>query len=405
MTDGPGDASQGGNVWRPPADHGWPPVPSAAGGAPLPADSPPAADGPRPRARGILGSLWFSLLLAAVVGAIAGGLVTLATRPGEDAGRGNPDASPATVHVEISSAITEAAARAMPSVVRIESATRRTLDVGSGVVISSDGYIVTNAHVVMGTDQLKVVLPDGSERPAVLIGHDFPFNDIAVLQVAPVGLTPIEVGDSERLRPGETVIAIGNPLGELFGSVTAGVVSGLNRSRVLNGIRHDDLIQLDAPVNSGNSGGALVNLTGQFVGMPTTILRQAGSGAAIEGVAFAIPSKRVMEIAGQIIAARGPIARPSLQAEHLDLDDETAARLPAITAKSGAVIMTLVPGGAAADAGLRAGDVIVQVGDTPVDAQTPLLNALVRHRPGETVKVVLNRNGRIIEAEVRLAQR
>ncbi len=406
MTDGSGGPSQGGSIWRPPVDRERPPTETAAPVESRTANEPAEPVAPPRRARGVFGSLWFTLAVAAVSGFVAGGLVSLATRPdtGGD-GDGPAPAAPGSIQVDISTAVADAAHKALPSVVRVESATRRALDVGSGVVVSPEGYIVTNAHVVMGTDQLKVVLADGSERPAVLIGHDHPFNDIAVLQVAPVGLQPIEIGDSGRLRPGDTVIAIGNPLGELFGSVTAGIVSGVNRSRVLNGTRHDDIIQVDAPVNSGNSGGALVNLSGQFVGMPTTILRQSASGLPIEGVAFAIPSERVMNIASQIIAARGPIPRPSLQAEHVDIDEETAERLPAITAKSGAVILSLVPGGAAAEAGIRAGDVIVQLGDTTVDAQTPLLNALLQHRPGETVKVVLNRNGRIIEAEVRLAQR
>uniref|UniRef100_UPI002ADE22BE S1C family serine protease n=1 Tax=Tepidiforma sp. TaxID=2682230 RepID=UPI002ADE22BE len=255
------------------------------------------------------------------------------------------------------------------------------------------------------TDDLKVVFADGTERPAVLIGHDHPFNDIAVLQVAPVGLSVMEIGDSSRLEPGEMVVAIGNPLGELYGSVSMGVVSGVNRSRILDGMRHDDIIQTDAAVNNGNSGGALVNLAGELVGLPTTILRQTSGGQAIEGIAFAIPSNRAMAVAEAIIAARGPIPRPTLELEHIDLNEEVAARLPALTTKSGAVILGIRQGGAAAEAGVRAGDVIVQLGDTPVDGQTPLLNALAMHRPGDVVKVVLNRNGRIIETEVRLAQR
>jgi 2-alkenal reductase len=343
---------------------------------------------------------------AALIGGVTGGFVVHeldGSSGGEGAAAGN--GAGATVAVDVTSAIADAVRRARPAVVRIESASRRSFDVGSGIVISQEGYILTNAHVVMGTDDLKVVFEDGSERPAVLIGHDYPFNDIAVLQVAPVGLTVMEVGDSSRLEPGEAVVAIGNPLGELFGSVTAGVVSGVNRSRILDGMRHDDIIQTDAAVNSGNSGGALINLAGQLVGVPTTILRQTSGGQAVEGIAFAIPSNRAMEVARQIIAARGPIPRPTLELEHIDLNEEVAARLPALATSSGAVVLTIRQGGVAAEAGIRAGDVIVRLGDTPVDGQTPLLNALAMHRPGETVKVVLNRNGRIIETEVRLAQR
>ncbi|WP_322796133.1 S1C family serine protease [Tepidiforma sp.] len=343
---------------------------------------------------------------AALFGGVVGGVVG-ALLAGDGAGNADQESPTSTtaLQVEVSDAIAEAAARAAPAVVRIESATRRELDVGSGVIISAEGYIVTNAHVVLGTDQLKAVFPDGSERPAVLIGHDYPFNDVAVLQVAPVGLTVMEVGDSTELRVGQTVLAIGNPLGELYGAVTVGVISGLGRSRVSDGVRRDDIIQTDAAINSGNSGGALVNLAGQFIGMPTSVLRQTGSGQSVQGVAFAIPSNRVMAIARQIIQAQGPIPRPSLEAEHLDLTDEVAARLPALATDSGAVILNLASGGAAARAGIRAGDVIIQVGDRQVDRSTPLLNALEEHAPGETVKVVLNRNGRIIETEVRLAKR
>ncbi|MES4791659.1 MAG: hypothetical protein C4321_00540, partial [Chloroflexota bacterium] len=298
----------------------------------------------------------------------------------------------ATVTVDITTAVSDAVRKARPAVVRIESASRRSFDVGSGVVISPEGYILTNAHVVMGTDDLKVVFADGTERPAVLIGHDHPFNDVAVLQVAPVGLSVIQVGDSARLEPGEIVVAIGNPLGELFGSVTMGVVSGVDRSRILDGMRHDDIIQTDASinmgnsggpmfdlngnvigintaifsrsggsqgigfaiaaVNNGNSGGALINLAGELVGLPTTILRQTSGGQAIEGIAFAIPSNRAIAVAEAIIAARGPIPRPTLDLEHIDLNEEVAARLPALTTKSGAVILGIRQGGAAAEAGV-----------------------------------------------------
>ncbi|GIW12723.1 MAG: 2-alkenal reductase [Tepidiforma sp.] len=345
-----------------------------------------------------------SLVASALLGGVIGGLVVLQF---DDSGAGPAPtaASTPTLPLDVTTAVSEAVTRARPAVVRVESATRRTFDVGSGVVISSEGYIVTNAHVVLDTDQLKVVFEDGSERPAVLIGHDYPFNDIAVLQVAPVGLTAIEIGDSAALQPGETVIAIGNPLGELYGSVTVGVVSGVNRSRLLDGVRHDDIIQTDAAVNSGNSGGALVNLAGQLVGIPTTILRQSSTGQSVEGVAFAIPSSRAVDIANRIIAARGPIPRPSLELEHLDLNEEVAARLPALATSTGAVVLTIAQGGVAAAAGIRAGDVITEFGGMAIDARTPLLNALMEHQPGETVKVVLNRNGRIIETEVRLAKR
>lgn len=392
-----------GVVWRPPAKGGFTTEPKA--GPETMTTPAPVASQPRPRGGGAW-RLAAAVAAAALAGGVVGGLIGGALAGNGASQTAGPASGPvAAVQVDVSDALAQAAARAVPAVVRIESATRREVDVGSGVVISHEGYIVTNAHVVLGTDQLKAVFPDGSERPAVLVGHDYPFNDVAVLQVAPVGLTVMEIGDSEALKVGQTVLAIGNPLGELYSAVTVGVVSGLGRSRVSDGVRRDDIIQTDAAINSGNSGGALVNLAGQFVGMPTSVLRQGPGGQAVQGVAFAIPSNRVMAIARQIIEEQGPIPRPSLEAEHLDLTDEVAARLPALPTDTGAVVLTIASGGAAAQAGIRAGDVIIQVGDRQVGRTTPLLNALEAHRPGETVKVVLNRNGRIIETEVRLAKR
>lgn len=392
-------------IWRPPPTPGALEADREADPARIDRGEPP----PRSTRRGFrlpIGLAAVGIFAAALVGGFVGGFAALRLDgSSSSSAETGSNGGAATVAVDITTAVSDAVRKARPAVVRIESASRRSLDVGSGVVISPQGYILTNAHVVMGTDDLKVVFMDGTELPAVLIGHDYPFNDIAVLQVAPVGLSVMEVGDSSRLEPGEMVVAIGNPLGELYGSVTMGVVSGVNRSRILDGMRHDDIIQTDAAVNNGNSGGALISLAGELVGLPTTILRQTSGGQAVEGIAFAIPSNRAMAVAEAIIAARGPIPRPTLELEHIDLNEEVAARLPALTTKSGAVVLGIRQGGAAAEAGVRAGDVIIQLGNTPVDGQTPLLNALAMHQPGEVVKVVLNRNGRIIETEVRLAQR
>jgi len=357
--------------------------------------------------RGIVGLA----LLAGTAGGVVAALLVGIFPDGDDAPPWNRDGDGGrqTFTVEQTSAVTEAAATARPGVVRIES-TRRTAngvvqDVGSGVVIDKDGHILTNAHVVLDTDTLTVFLADGSERKAILIGHDYPFTDLAVLQIGPGGLQPIKIGDSSTLALGETVVAIGNPLSEFEGSVSVGVVSGLNRSRTFDGVTQPDLIQTDAAVNQGNSGGALVNLRGEFVGMPTSVVRESRTGQPVEGIAFALPSARVVAIARGIIEANGSYPRPTLAAEHLDLTPDVLARAPRLAVDEGALITQVIPGGAADGAGIRAGDVITEVAGEPVDRRNLLLNVLMRFESGDTVRVVLNRDGRIIEVEVRLGKR
>ncbi|MEO8538207.1 MAG: trypsin-like peptidase domain-containing protein [bacterium] len=348
-------------------------------------------------------------LASALVGGIVGGIIVSRTDGNDATISGNSPGDVSSVSVEQTSAIAEAAANARPSVVRIESTKRNGTsveqDVGSGVVLDNEGHILTNAHVVLGTDSLKVILSDGTERGAILVGHDFPFTDVAVLQIGPGKLTPIPVGDSSRLKLGEAVVAIGNPLAEFDGSVSVGVVSGLDRVRNFDGVRQDDLIQTDAAVNNGNSGGALVNLEGQFVGMPTAVLRESRSGASVEGIAFALPSNRLLEIARTIIQQGGQYPRPTLQLDHQDLTPEVLAKLGRTSVREGAVVVGIIPNGAADVAGIQPGDILTRIGDQPIDATHPLFNVLMGFAPGDSAKVVLNRNGRIIETEVRLGKR
>lgn len=379
---------------------------------PRPAATPP---GNPPPARAPAGAGRFAALglAAGLVGGLlaGGGVAYIMDGDGDDGGQPAAAApgNGASLTVQQTSAIAEVAAKARPGVVKIESVKRTAAggseqDVGSGVTIDNQGHIVTNAHVVLETDSLKVILADGTERPAILVGHDFPFSDVAVLQIGPGGLTPLPVGDSTALRLGETVVAIGNPLAEFDGTVSVGVVSGLNRKRTFDSVRQDDLVQTDAAVNSGNSGGALLNLQGQFIGMPTAVLRQSRGGQPVEGIAFALPSNRVMEVANRIIA-EGSYPRPSLNVDHLDLTAELLSRITRQPVNEGALISEVASGGAADMAGIREGDIITKLGDQDVNRANPLYNALMAFEPGETAKVVLNRNGRIIEAEVRFAKR
>lgn len=346
--------------------------------------------------------------IAALLGGVVGGLV-VAFVIGDDDAEGEQSTSGRTVSVEITSVVSDVAQQARPGVVRVESATRVAADdrdIGSGVIINElEGYILTNAHVVLGTEALQVVLADGTVRPAVLIGHDYPYTDVAVLQISPGGLTAIEVGDSSTLQLGETVIAIGNPLAEFDGSVTVGVVSGLNRSRTYEGIRQSDLIQTDAAVNNGNSGGALLNLDGQLVGLPMSVLREVGSGASVEGIAFALPSNRANAIAERIIGEGGSIERAGMDLQVVDLSPANAASFQNVAVEEGALVVAIRPRGAGAAAGIELGDVIIEIEGESLNRDRALHQVLERYDAGDTVQVVFNRNGRIIEAEVTLAKR
>jgi S1-C subfamily serine protease len=370
-----------------------------------PAPVPQRLEGPGGGARRTVG---LALAAGAIGGLIAGLIVGFAFNSNDVLPNGR-DGDSLSLTVEQTSAVIDAAAQARPSVVRIES-TRRTAtgvvqDVGSGVILDSAGHILTNAHVVLGTDTLTVFLADGTERKAILLGHDYPFTDLAVLQIGPGNLMPVKIGNSDGLTLGETVLAIGNPLSDFEGSVSVGVVSGMNRKRTFDAVVQGDLIQTDAAVNQGNSGGALVNLRAEFIGMPTSVVRESRTGQPVEGIAFALPSSRIMTIATRIIREGNSYPRPTLGLDHLDITPEVLARAPRLAIDEGAVVTQVLPGGPADSAGIRAGDVITAIGTEPVNRASLLLNALMRFEPGETVRVVLNRDGRIIEVEVRLGKR
>jgi serine protease Do len=377
----------------------------------------PLVDRPEEEPRPAKGGFGKAFVVAIAAGAaIIGGLVaggTVALVGGDDSGSSQQatvaaSTTPSQLTVQQTSAITEVANKVRSGVVRVES-THRTQggiehDVGSGIVFDTGGHILTNAHVVAKADTIVVILSDGTKRPAILLGDDAPYTDLAVLQIGPGGLQPIQAGDSGALQLGETVVAIGNPLAEFDGSVTVGVVSGLNRKRVLDDVRQDDLIQTDAAVNNGNSGGALVNLRGQWVGIPTVVLRTVTGGVSVEGIAFALPSNRVVSIAQRIITDGTSYPRPTLPFETLELTPDVISSLGRTAVSEGAIV-TAVAAAGATSGGVQQGDIITKFAGQDVNSDQPLLNLLMAHEPGETVRVVLNRNGRIIEADVRLAKR
>ena len=266
-----------------------------------------------------------------------------------------------------------------PSVVQIETQS----GLGSGVVYDGKGNIVTNAHVVAGATRLTVTLPDGRHE-AVLVGS-FPPGDLAVIRVKDAKARPANFGDSSKLEVGDFTLAIGNPLG-LRSSVTEGIVSSLGRTvSEGNGAVISSAIQTSAPINPGNSGGALVNLSGAVIGVPTlaALVPELG-GAAAPGIGFAIPSNTVKKIADQLIE-NGRVVRSGRA--------YLGVRVASIVG-GGVLVAGVAPGGPAAKAGIKKGDVIVSVAGRPTPTADVLVSVLATLRPGQQVKVeVLHPNG------------
>jgi 2-alkenal reductase len=273
---------------------------------------------------------------------------------------------------------------------------------GSGAIISPDGYVITNHHVIDGYSELEVVLYDGSTRPASLVGDD-PLMDLALLKIE--GSVPgyLTLGNSDALRQGETVIAIGSPLGEFKNSVTVGVVSALHRT--LNADAPEDLIQTDAAINSGNSGGPLLNMQGEIVGINTLVYRDQGMSSAvrIEGLGFAVPSNIARRVSEQIIAT-GDVQYPFLGITYGMINADIALEND-LQVQQGAYVTSVSDGYPAANAGIRAGDVIVAIDGIKLGQQASLRGVLLQYKPNDTVKVTVLRGSEELEYSVTLALR
>jgi len=314
----------------------------------------------------------------------------------------------------LSRAFQHVAKSAEPSVVHITSLqqvfTRRTFfdaprvelapgGLGSGVIVSDDGYILTNNHVVADAEQLRVRLSDGRELDCVVVGTD-PATDLAVLKVDQTGLPALTFADSDTLEVGEWVVAIGSPFG-FDSSVTAGIVSAKGRSGVVNARSRDGLyeefIQTDAAINPGNSGGPLLNLDGQVVGINSAIITRTGGSI---GIGFAIPANMARAVMENIIDSGRP-QRGYLGAGGSDLDQKRAAGI-GLGVSAGAVIESVMPDSPADRAGLRVGDVVTSFGGKPVDSFNRLRNAIAFTPPGENVPIEIVRDGkrRTLSAEV-----
>ncbi len=263
---------------------------------------------------------------------------------------------------------------------------------GSGFVISTDGYVLTNNHVVDDADKVMITMADDTKLPGTVVGTD-PRTDVALVKVdADHDLPTVALGDSEALRVGDWVMAIGNPFG-LTHTVTAGIVSA--KGRVIGAGPYDDFIQTDASINPGNSGGPLFNLKGEVVGINTAIVPQG------QGIGFAVPIDQVEDILDEL-KTHGSVARGWIGVGLQELDEDLAKQLDV---EEGVVVSQVYPGNPAADAGLRAGDVIVDLDGEQIDGSEEVIRGIGDHRPGDTVKLGIVRDGKEKTVKVELGER
>lgn len=350
--------------------------------------------------------LLVALLGGAVAGAVAG---RVASQSSSDDGSSVSVASTGSSSGDAASA----AAFAMPSVVTIvnESAPKKddqgreyqSVSSGTGVIIDDRGFIVTNQHVINDNGKLTVVLNNGEERPATRVSDDAPFTDLAVLRIPPGGLKALPVGDSEQLKPGQPVVAIGSALYEFHNSVSTGVVSGLHRRWLRQGVYMEDLVQTDAAINHGNSGGPLLNTKGEVIGITTNVVRNFGDDSLVVGISFAISSRTFQPIVKSIIA-NGRYPRPYFGIDHTNLDSEIAAQ-KRLRTDTGALVDRVLDGSPAQKAGLRPGDVILKLGNKDVDDETPFINALAAVGVNDRVPLKVLRDNQVYDLTMTVTPR
>ncbi len=268
---------------------------------------------------------------------------------------------------------------------------------GSGFVISSDGYILTCYHVIEDSDTITVTMYDDTTYEAELIGYDED-NDIAVLKIEATDLQAVVLGDSDTLNIGDSVVAIGNPLGELTFSLTSGVISALDRSVTTSSNITMNLIQTDCAINSGNSGGALFNMYGEVIGIVNAKYSSSGSSseASIDNIGFAIPISQVSDIITSIIET-GTVETTYIGVSITDITMDAAAS-SGLT--QGAVVAAVTEGSPADDAGLEVGDVITMAGDTEITESNDLVTVVKKASAGDELVLTVNRNGETIEITV-----
>ncbi len=370
----------------------------------------------------------FIVLVAACAGlsgALAGGSAVyrvMSARSANAPGQATPSASNDTttaraptvlLHTtDYQTTVTEAVQKVSPAVVTVVGVIPGQMTIfgytgdqtvsGSGFFISEQGYVVTNNHVVENATEVSVILSDGTQEKAQVVGRDV-YSDIAVLKVDGTIPAVAVLGNADTLQAGETVIAIGSPLGYFQNTVTVGVVSALGRSIDSGrGYMIENLIQTDAAINHGNSGGPLVNLAGEVVGVNTLVVRSTASGDVAEGLGFAIPINTAQAVAQQIIQ-KGYFARPYLGVSYQLITPSIAAAYN-LPVQWGAYVTRVAVGSPASRAGLRPDDIIVRVGEIPIDSQHSFINALFAYQPGERVTIEYIRQGEHHEVQVTLGE-
>jgi serine protease Do len=260
---------------------------------------------------------------------------------------------------------------------------------GTGFFITDQGYILTNNHVVEGTKEVTIILSDGTEQKASIVGTDR-YSDIAVLKTDGKIPAVTKLGNSDVLQPGESVIAIGSPLGNFKNTVTVGVVSAMGRAiDTGNGYQIENLIQTDAAINHGNSGGPLVNLVGEVVGINTLVVRNTNSGDVAEGLGFAIPVNTAQAVAQQIIE-KGYFARPYMGISFQPINPDIASRYD-LPAQWGVYVTKVAENSPASEAGLQEGDIITRIGNVALDETHSYVNTLFTFKPGDKIDLEVMR--------------
>ena len=272
---------------------------------------------------------------------------------------------------------------------------------GSGFVITEDGYILTNYHVIDGANSIKVTFADGKEYTATYVGGE-EANDIAVIKIDATGLTPVIIGSSSDMLVGEQVTTIGNPLGELTFSESTGIISALNRSITMSDGTKMNMIQTDCAINSGNSGGPLFNSHGEVIGIVSAKYSSSSSSssASIEGLGFAIPMDDVADMVSELVKNGYVTGKPLLGISVGDVDQSVLS----YGVPSGALVKVVTPGLCGEKGGLQAGDIVTKIDETEVTCGNDLIEAKNTYAPGDTVTLTVYRNGETLTLKVTLEE-